>query len=51
MEDLIPYLSDMERLHRDYYPRVNCALIARMERLVRTIAMQFTLGGAYRPRR
>ena len=45
VEDPIPYLSDMERLHRDYYPRVNCALIARMERLVRAIAMQFTLGG------
>ena len=38
-------LSDRERLHRDYYPRVNCALIARMERLVRAIAMQFTHGG------
>ena len=45
VEDPTPYLSDMERLHRDYYPRVNCALIARMERLVRAIAMQFTLGG------
>ena len=45
VEDPIPYLSDLERLHRDYYPRVNCALIARMERLVRAIAMQFTLGG------
>ncbi|MDE2950107.1 MAG: hypothetical protein OXT68_05005 [Chloroflexota bacterium] len=34
VEDRTPYLSDMERLHRDYYPRVNRALIARMERLV-----------------
>ncbi len=45
VEDPIPYLGNPERLHRDYYPRVNSALIARMERMVRTIAMQFTLGG------
>ena len=45
VEDPNPYLSDTERLHRDYYPRVHRALIARMERLVRAIAMQFTLGG------
>ena len=45
VEDPIPYLSDMERLHRDYYPRVHSVLIAKMERLVRAIAMQFTLGG------
>ena len=45
VEDPIPYLADPERMHRDYYPRVNSALIARMERLVRAIAMQFTLGG------
>lgn len=45
VEDPIPYLGNPARLHRDYYPRVNSALIARMERLVRAIAMQFTLGG------
>ena len=45
MEDPIPYLGDLQRLHREYYPRVNSGLIARMERLVRAIAMQFTLGG------
>ena len=45
VEDPIPYLGNLERLHHDYYPRVNSALIARMERLVRAIAMQFTLGG------
>lgn len=45
VEDPIPYLGDPEQLHRDYYPRVHSALIARMERLVRAIAMQFTLGG------
>ena len=43
--DPTPYLGNQEQLHRDYYPRVNSALIARMERLVRAIAMQFTLGG------
>ena len=45
VEDPTPYLSNIERLHRDYFPRVNCALISRLERLVRAIAMQFTLGG------
>ena len=51
VEDPIPYDGDPERLHRDYYPRVNSALIARMERLVRAIAMQFTLGGHADPGR
>lgn len=45
VEDPIPYLGDTERLNRDYYPRVNSVLIAKMERLIRAIAMQFTLGG------
>ena len=45
VEDPIPYLGNLERLYREYYPQVNSALIARMERLVRAIAMQFTLGG------
>ena len=49
VEDPIPYLGNLERLHRDYYPRVNSALVARMERLVRAIAMQFTLGGMPTP--
>ena len=39
-----PYARDLEALYRDYYPRVNRCLIGRMERLVRAIAMQFTLG-------
>lgn len=34
----------LHRMHRDYYPRVNAYLIAKMERVVRAIAMQFTLG-------
>ena len=45
VEDVVPYLGDPERLYRDYYPRVNSQLIAGLERLVRAIAMQFTLGG------
>ncbi len=45
VEDPTPYIGDSERLHRDYYPRVNSLMIGRMERLVRAIAMQFTLGG------
>ena len=44
VEDATPFLNDLEALHRDYYPRVHSQLIARMERFVRTIAMQFTLG-------
>ena len=51
VEDPIPYLDNPERLHRDYYPRVNRALIAKIERLVRAIAMQFTLGGHADPER
>ena len=45
VEDPDPYLRDPESLYRDYYPRVNSRLIGGMERLVRAIAMQFTLGG------
>ena len=45
VEDATPFLSDQEALHRDYYPRVHSRVIAKMERLVRAVAMQFTLGG------
>ena len=44
VEDVTPLLGNLERLHREYYPRVNSRLIGRTERLVRAIAMQFTLG-------
>ncbi|TWT29130.1 hypothetical protein KOR42_55810 [Thalassoglobus neptunius] len=44
VEDPTPFLSDMEAMHRDYYPRVHAKLIAKLERLVRTIALQFTIG-------
>ena len=45
VEDITPFLQDQEMLHQDYYPRVHSLLIAKMERLVRAMAMQFTLGG------
>ena len=44
IEDATPFLHNPENLYRDYYPRVHSNLIARMERLARAIAMQFTLG-------
>ncbi len=44
VEDPTPFLTDMESLHRDYYPRVHGRLISTLERLVRAIALQFTLG-------
>ena len=45
IEDIGPYLSDTESLFRDYYPCVHSKLIAKIERLLRAIALQFTLGG------
>ena len=44
VEDPIPFVSNLELMYRDYYPRVHSKLIAKMERLVRAIALQFTLG-------
>lgn len=44
LEDPVPYIQEPERLYRDYYPKVNSLLIAGLERLIRAIAMQFTLG-------
>lgn len=45
VEDVAPYLDNTELLYRDYYPRVHSKLIAKLERLIRAIAFQFTLGG------
>jgi hypothetical protein len=45
IEDSKPYLHNAELLYRDYYPRVHSKLIAKLERLIRAIALQFTLGG------
>jgi hypothetical protein len=46
IEDPSPYFApdSLEALHRDYYPRVNAKIVAKLERFVRAIAMQFTLG-------
>jgi len=46
LESPLPYISShsMEALYRDYYPRVNAKIIAKLERLLRAIALQFTLG-------
>ena len=46
IEDVTPYLGldAIEALHRDYYPRVHSKIIAKIERFIRAIAMQFTLG-------
>ena len=44
VEDPAPFISTPDLMYRDYYPRVHSKLIAKMERLVRAIALQFTLG-------
>ncbi len=44
IEDSKPFLHNAELLYRDYYPRVHSKLISKIERLVRAIALQFTLG-------
>lgn len=42
---LLPeHLHDPEALQLHYYPRVHACLIAKLERLVRAIALQFTIG-------
>ena len=47
IEDPTPYLTldNQEGLHRDYYQRVNSKIIAIIERFIRAITRQFTLGG------
>ena len=45
VEDPVPYLNDPELMYHDYFPRVHSLLIGKMERLIRAIALQFTLGG------
>lgn len=44
IEDSAPYLADMEALFQDYYPRVHAVIIGKLERFVRAIALQFTVG-------
>ena len=47
IEDPLPYQTsdDEEAFSRDYYPKVNSKIIAIIERFIRAIARQFTLGG------
>ena len=42
--DITLFLDDTESPDRDYYPRIHSQLIAKMERLTRAIALQFTIG-------
>jgi len=46
IEDPSPYLTldSLEALHRDYFPRVNAKIVGILERFVRAVCMQFTLG-------
>lgn len=44
VEDPVPFISNPELMYRNYYPRVHSKLISKMERLIRAIALQFTLG-------
>lgn len=46
IEDPRPYLTpgSMDALYRDYYPRVNAKIVGLLERFVRAVCMQFTLG-------
>ena len=46
IEDPGSYLTpnSMEALYRDYYPRVNAKIVGLLERFVRAVCMQFTLG-------
>ena len=43
VEDPLPYANGTE-IYTEYYPRVNQILVAKMERLARAIALQFTIG-------
>jgi len=46
IEDPTPYLTSdsLDALYRDYYPRVNAKIVGMLERFVRAVCMQFTLG-------
>ena len=44
IEDPTPYYENDEAFYRNYYPRVHSKLIAKMERLIRAITLQLTLG-------
>ena len=44
VEDIAPYLEEQSAQWHECYPRVNAKLISVLERMVRAIALQFTLG-------
>ena len=44
IEDPTQYLESTETMTRDYYPKVNSKIIAILERFIRAISLQFTLG-------
>ena len=50
IEDPAPYLST-DAFYTEYFPRVNQKLVAKMERLGRAIALQFTIGDHQDPKR
>ncbi len=43
--DPLPYAGDLEAMRDEYYPKVNRTIIAAVERMIRAISRQFTLGG------
>lgn len=43
--DPAPYGEDLEKLQEEYYARVNVVIIGNIERMIRAISRQFTLGG------
>lgn len=46
IEDITPYWGEgmQDALYRDYYPRVHRKIIAKIERFLRAICSQFTMG-------
>lgn len=44
IKDMTPFLGNLEALYRDYYPEVHAHLIGKLERFIRAIAFQFTIG-------
>ena len=45
----VEYANDLERLRDEYYPTVNGTIIASLERMLRALCLQFTLGGHQDP--
>ena len=45
----VEYADDLASLRDEYYPRVNGRIIGRLERMLRAVCLQFTLGGHQDP--